>query len=133
MKYINFAIFHMIRILVLYLFYLIYLTTQDQVIFVQMFYVLIFSMYYFCRDINLEFIFSKVSYGNETVLKSIIHGFINLIINYILMFFIVHNALNIVLCYFIVNYIFKVIFDQSIEEIIFGTKYIIEESNAYKI
>ncbi len=118
MKQINYLLYYLVKIIILYLFYLMYEFVINGSLFGQICYVLIFVIYYFCRDINLEYKLGVVGIADKNLKTSLITAFINLVLNAILLVFIIKGYIDIVFIIFIVDYLYKMIFNRSLLEII---------------
>ena len=118
MKQINYLLYYLVKIIILYLFYLMYEFVINGSLFGQICYVLMFVIYYFFRDINLEYKLGVVSIADKNLKTSLITAFINLVLNAILLVFIIKGYIDIVFIIFIVDYLSKMIFNRSLLEII---------------
>lgn len=118
MKQINYLLYYLVKIIILYLFYLMYEFVINGSLFGQICYVLMFVIYYFCRDINLEYKLGIVSIADKNLKTSLITAIINLVLNAILLVFIIKGYIDIVFIIFIVDYFCKMIFNRSLLEII---------------
>lgn len=118
MKQMSYLLFFVIRIIILYMFYLMYQFVINGSLFGQICYVLLFVIYYFCRDINLEYNLGLVKKQKQSVKMSIISGVVNLLVNTVLLILILQGLLDVVFLIFVVEYVYKIMFDRSLFEVL---------------
>lgn len=133
MRYINYGLYYIIQLVVLYAFFLLYTIAINGQLFGQICYITMFVLYYFCRDINVELLIGNVKQHPQKLVTQIYTGVINLVINWILVSFIVKGYIAIVMLYLVINFVGKISADLSLAEIIGGYRIGIEEENAHQI
>lgn len=120
MKNLNYGLYYLIQLMVLYIFYLLYNIASNEEIFGQILYIVIFVLYYFCRDINLELVLGNVKQKPTSLKVQIYSGIVNLLINWLLLSIMLKGYLLLVVFYLLVNFICKVSLGLSFCEIICG-------------
>ena len=133
MRYINYGLYYIIQLVVLYAFFLLYNIAINGQLFGQICYITMFVLYYFCRDTNVELLIGNIKQDRQKLITQIYSGVINLAINWILVSIVAKGYMAIVMLYLVINFVGKVSANLSLAEIIGGYRLHIEEENAHQI
>lgn len=133
MRYINYGLYYIIQLVVLYAFFLLYNIAINGQLFGQICYITMFVLYYFCRDTNVELLIGNIKQDPQKLITQIYSGVINLAINWILVSIVAKGYMAIVMLYLVINFVGKVSANLSLAEIIGGYRLHIEEENAHQI